>query len=276
MITSGGAIPNWQNCARERLGQIIDEAWPNAGMALVKLFADAEFSERYGSVAGTTAKRRLDWLLDATRGDYTVDFAQIGGDNGLKEIMADIAPRYSHFKEIWGSDCGFNAQFQDSHLYPVWGGAPNHSNQVGHFLSSVDASLLDQWLPGNFGLRSLIGHEKAGDENQITEQGQMVTAGDYLDWVMAVEADERGDETNRDIYLMAILNNGNSNEVDRIPYQGAVPGRLGNSLQDLRLSLKGYRFAKWIQTNGFRPSVSAAIWLKTQLGIASVRITGPR
>ncbi|MBP7693003.1 MAG: hypothetical protein KA764_13860, partial [Anaerolineales bacterium] len=118
MITSGGAIPNWQNCARERLGQIIDEAWPKAGMALVKLFADAEFSERYGSVAGTTAKRRLDWLLDATRGDYTVDFAQIGGDNGLKEIMADIAPRYSHFKEIWGSDCGFNAQFQDSHLYP--------------------------------------------------------------------------------------------------------------------------------------------------------------
>jgi len=107
----------------------------------------------------------------------------------------------------------------------------------------------------------MIGHEKLGDRSaSVLEQIKATTNADIQHWYNAVVADEKGDIMTRDSELWAILNfqpSVNFGDVD--------PNRVGNSIQDLRLNLKGYRFYLWIQENGTRHPSWAAFWLTQNL-----------
>lgn len=109
------------------------------------------------------------------------------------------------------------------------------------------------------GVRAIIGHEKSGDGNEIA-QIQDATDIDIELFYQAVAADERGDYKSRDQILWKIM---------AFPPEvriGSVTTRGGNSLQDFRLSVKGFRFALWMEQYGDLPPIIAARWLRHNLG----------
>jgi hypothetical protein len=180
-----------------------------------------------------------------------------------------------HFAIPFGDDIGFAPVFRDQQLYEkVWDLKPEESNQVGHFLTAVSVSYdmgyaFFEWVTGeSWVVRSdlmvIIGHEKVSDEGfapkVFWDQYWSTTEDDIQRWHAAVEADRRGDSATRDQELWAILNFGPD-----IEFEGADPKRLGNSLQDLRLSLKGYRFSRWVWGNASTSPEEAAIWLRRNL-----------
>ena len=151
-------------------------------------------------------------------------------------------------------------------MYPQWYG-PNTeklSNQVGHFLTAVDVTY--NWW--NIGL--LIGHEKVadgskeGDQYWVSQYNNIsyafVTTEEFNMFYGAVQYDEQGIYNKRDELLWAILNF----DEDVNPVE-VSSNRDGNSLQDFRLSLKGYRFAKWVRENKNTPPAFASSWLRLNL-----------
>jgi len=203
-------------CARQRLFEIIfAETKNNGALALARTFEDKELYDVWGNVAGRTSARRLEWLLDTTR-DYP----------GIP----------THFAFDFGSDCGFREEFQDSQFYPIWyPGQGRVSNQVGHFLTAVSITY-NYW---NIGL--IIGHEKVPDSDTFENFTSyiFVTDREFKMFYDAAKYDEQGEHEKRDDLLWRILNF----DPD-VPYEDVSEIRDGNSLQDLRLSLKDYRLAK--------------------------------
>ena len=126
---------------------------------------------------------------------------------------------------------------------------------VPQFLSAVDISKF-----GKTGIRLMIGHEKEGDTEGHLKQIQSVTDVEYLYWNAAVTADEGNRVQRRDYYLWLIL------DFDKeIQFGGIDKYRVGNSLQDLRLSLKGYRFHHWVKENYGSSPWFAGLWLRRNL-----------
>lgn len=243
-------------CARQRLDEINSQANNNAALVLVHIFEDDELTNMWGGTAGRTSASRLEWLLKVTR--------------GLPNTSLPILPM--HFNIGFGSDCGFREELRDSQLYPVWYSEdPNYpnepqydSNQVGHFLTAVSITYY-HW---DIGL--IIGHEKVPDGNSADATLQdkfrnyfsyvSVTTQEHHMFRDAVTYDEQARYDQRDELLWAILNFDNN-----VGYGGVSPVRDGNSLQDFRLSVKGYRFAHWIQGNSNMHPSFAASWLRTNL-----------
>ena len=250
---------------------------PNAGERLFQLLED-DFD--IGSVcAGTTAGDRLEFVLDLTRG-FNSDTSSLG------------LP--VQFGVEFGGDCGLAEEFRDSKYYERYDpwrlfakGKANLTNQPGHFLTAVSLAYLGPGAAALLGspdvipdylshlsfddyvaLGLVIGHEKLSDARNgrgafdtittAVQQYLSVYNGDIVDFLTAINADERGDKQGRDALLEEILN---------IRTEREQENRVGNSLEDLRLSLKGWRFGKWVQANRSVSHRSAALWLRSNIGI---------
>lgn len=109
----------------------------------------------------------------------------------------------------------------------------------------------------------IVGHEKYRDRGRSTPselqnsqlQYNTVALGDLELFMLAINADRPGSYRERDYLLIEILGFG-----DRPP-----PGRYGNSLQDFRLSLKGWRFGVMIKNGQIRTTRQAAQWPENNL-----------
>jgi hypothetical protein len=135
-------------------------------------------------------------------------------------------------------------------------------------------------------LKLIIGHELLPDDVQNGTIGDAVATwshqyyqvtGTHIDlFLQAVEADRRGE--NVDQYLSVIFqggrnNAGQANDPDD-PKCQSKPSQnpnclwgLGNSMHDLRLSVKGYRFGEEIRTGTIGTRSQAANWLRRELGM---------
>jgi len=254
--------------------EIVNEEKPNGVNALIKLFNDSELYTKWGSYAGRTNQTRLIWVLNVTRGS-----GQGGGPEYIpgikwknlpKELIDDLlvcgmAPLQLGID--FGGDNGFSSEFQDQKFYQDsdrWNSPGHLSTQVQHFLTAVAQSFpfsSINHLGQNLGLRAIIGHEKIDDRtNSEWAQIQSTKDSDIDHWFNAIEADKIGDKAQRDSELWAILNFGSE-----IAFGDVDPNRFGNSLQDLRLSLKGHRFYTWIQQHKSGSPNQAASWLAQTL-----------
>jgi RHS repeat-associated protein len=249
-IDPSGLDPNCpahrpEYCAWQRLGEIIEGTSGDSFEALFRAFEDRELTERWWLSAGRTSGGRLEWLLRVTR-------------KGLLNIKIPFGD----------NDCSLNPLFRDQAFYDKewesWYGGQT-SNQVGHFLTAVSSA---QW--GWTGRRFAIGHEKMSDKpiegmdsiEHLRRQYQSVTEEDINLWEKAIDADGVGDYDLRDDLLWQILS------FEDVARDGVSENRPGNSLQDLRLSLKGFRFNSWIRKirNYYSQPRRAGIWLRDNLG----------
>lgn len=245
-----------------RLEDIIASTAPHGTAALVRVFADDDLA-RLG--AGATSGARLDWLFAVTRGRE--------GQPAVPGLQMKID---------FGDDADLAAQFRDSQFYPRWpqkGGKP--SNQVGHFLTAVALAYYPAYDLFDVGLRLMIGHEKSSDEqgrrpDAVISLTQMlsVTPADLAAFREALALDVQADEAagearaallrRRDERLWSILQFGPG-----VAFGDVAETRSGNSLPDLRLSLAGCRFARWVLAHGDTPPGDAARWLRAHLLFAN-------
>jgi len=222
----------------------------------------------------TPAQERLEFVLWAThtrQADGTIDES-----------------RTVHFGIRYG-DGGFASQFRDRDVHP------DSSNQVGHFLTAAhigyDSSKIGISLPlvtviggmpqvhqiqiGGYqaGLACLVGHELmadgSGDIDQcaaallpayyrpdLNESGYMSALDLYR---LAKVYDRAGNTLMRDCTLYSIV---------RLPEKrsgSSHDNRSGNSIQDLRLSLKGDNFGQAIKYGSIRGLSDADQWLSATL-----------
>jgi RHS repeat-associated protein len=250
-------------CAWSRLVEIVEEEYPNGAEALFRLFEDKELLGIWGDYAGRTSSRRLEWILSSTQG---------GHGEGVAQYLGLFVPL--QFGIEFGNDCGFAKEFRDTHLYPQWGLPRSASNQVGHFLTAVALTYYTTWRK-TFGLSFIIGHEMFSDEGLNNQMKQVTVRLDdeYDHWFAAVKFDEQGIYSERDKELWSILNfqpilDPETGKLVEIQFGDVDPNRRGNSLQDLRLSLKGYRFALWVLDNKNVTPLKAGKWLRKNLGSA--------
>jgi RHS repeat-associated protein len=189
---------------------------------------------RTDQLRGSTAQERLATILDHTRlfpGLYTA-----GG-----------------FGET-----GLNVDFQDGYLYEqYWGG---ETRQVGHFLTAAAfgyraSQYSDPW---EFLTRFAVGHEIVGDQGaplSWTRQFLAATPEARNLFRQAIEADAAGRHELRDEYLRQIL------ALNSAPLEV----RRGNSLEDLRLTVRGWRFGQMVAMGQFASLEEAAQWLNDNL-----------
>jgi RHS repeat-associated protein len=170
---------------------------------------------------------------------------------GFGDIVAGTATR-THFRGIGAArgDTGFAGEFRDDYWYQdYWGGSNPESKQVGHFLTAVDMGTHGGWV------HSIVGHEQAGDSQLgLAHQLLSPSATDKAHFRAALALDESGYYAERDAHLMAILD----------PNQhGSLSGRKGNSLEDLRLSARGYRLGQMITggSPGMQTNKDVANWI---------------
>ena len=195
--------------------------------ALVEMF-------RADQLRGDTAQDRLATILDHTRlfpGLYTA-----GG-----------------FGET-----GLSAQFQDGYLYQrYWGG---ETRQIGHFLTAAafghraaQHSNFEEFLT-----QLAVGHEIVGDQGAPVSwfrQYFAATPEARELFRQAIVADAAGSYDLRDDYLRQIL----------ALNSGPLANRQGNSLEDLRLTVRGWRFGQMIAAGQFASREEAARWLEENL-----------
>jgi hypothetical protein len=230
-----------KECAYERMIEIIRETEPDRAEALIRLFEDDELFNTWGNTAGRTCDRRLKWVLNAT---------------------GSVAFLPLHFIDEFEGDCGFFEGLQDDHFYrQVWDPDAPPSNQVGHFLTAVDMTY-NRWAIG-----FMLGHEQYHDLDFFRNNFSYlwVSTEDIDRWYAAAEYDEQGLPGKRDEELWAILH-----FKPTTPFESVEPNRQGNSLQDLRLSMKGFRFAQWIRENKSAHPDMAGSWLRLQLKLPSL------
>jgi hypothetical protein len=235
-------------CARQRLFEIVNAETANNGvLALARSFEDKELMNYWGDYAGKTSGSRLEWILKVTQGS--------DNPNSPQGILAHTLHLPVYFALYWGSDCGFSSELQDSHLYPEWGLLPSASNQVGHFLSAVGITYY------HWNIAAIVGHEQTTDSSPLNYVSYITVSDEDMNhWYAAVKYDEQGSGEKRDDELWPILHFD-----DSIKPGNVVSKRQGNSLQDLRLSIKGYRFALWVENNRSTLPVVAGAWLRAEL-----------
>ena len=107
-------------------------------------------------------------------------------------------------------------------------------------------------------LRLIVGHELLGDVGGISaniKQYNAATNYHVNEFIQATAYDVAGDNLQRDMHLENILYSNPTN----------LKSRPGNSLEDLRLSLKGWRFGHEIKVGLIGSSQNAALWLRSNL-----------
>ena len=252
--------------------EIVRESSSNV-LALIRLFEVDGFP-------GDDAKGRLQWILIRTasfRGSY-LQFAWFPpGDAGFCDELAD--ERFYTDERYWGE----------------WTG--EETRQMGHFLTAValgfnpegayyQAHIIDFLFdklpraadpeafqfepvppfpsdPETYALSLIVGHEMIGDQPgsgqlwAIPEQYYAATAEARTLFLKAVEADKDRRYWERDNLLQPILGFSEDAIHD--------PRRIGNSMQDLRLSVKGWRFGQEIRNRDIGTRQQAANWLRREI-----------
>ena len=248
--------------AEQCLVRLIRGCAPDGAAALFRVFDNEELSALGG---GSTSAARLAWLIRTTTGrPHTLP-------------VPGMCMKY-----YWGNDAGLAEEFRDSQFDARWQAAGmkqpfGGSNQIGHFLTAAALTTLPLFRPLQLGLRLIIGHEKRSDQPPHVPETVVTVlqcfAARQVDLVLfrrAVVLDMELDtgsgaqaanlRNDRDHLLWQIIAFD-----DSVPFDGIDLRRTGNSLQDLRLSLKGHRFAVWIAAHGETPPSEAASWLRKQL-----------
>jgi hypothetical protein len=266
-----GDCPWWdllcQWKAKRRLEELIKQANGNGAEAIISIIGDP-------NLPGQNAQKRLDWVLRNTRGGL-IRQGKYQGHSG-----SGWTP-LGQFKYHFGLDDGLATSFQDSWLYCEWDKEPNEtcnnpktvekyrpkSNQIGHFLSAVD--MADR---GDFGLRLTVAHEKWGDAGWGQVQQLLATVvpdgikqpihldifGRHITIPNPLKKYDLSDSlthwSEAQTYDLLYLETGDfryrqlrDQELRRILGDTSslrAPERKGNSLQDLRLSLRGFEFNK--------------------------------
>jgi hypothetical protein len=246
--------------------------------ALIRLFDDSELYYSWGNWAGRTSIARMNWILLSTRGsgagggpEYdpglpkNLKYAAYNNEVLNDALVCGFLP--FQFGIDLSGETGFAADFQDQGFYNgPWNSSGHVTTQVQHFLSAVALSapfnaVNIRYFDLEHGIKTIIGHEKLSDRTSSEEDQINATTDTDLDrWYRAANADANGDIATRDAQLWAILKFGSD-----IDFGAVDPRREGNSLQDMRLSLKGYRFFLWVKENGSTQPSSAASWLRLNL-----------
>ena len=191
---------------------------------------------------GQSAGGRLRWLLRATA-------------TGLPGMQMGLFP---------ADDSGFKSELADGRFYDnpkVWAGLlppeARNTSQVGHFLIAVGLAY-NPW-PKSVALRLIVGHEKLGDRLFFGFVRQYFRARleDRRLFMDAVVFDEAGEVKRRDLALQQIFGGPGEARPD--------PQRIGNSVPDLRLSVKGWRFGRAVRGGAFSTRAEAAAWLRREL-----------
>lgn len=229
-----------------RLNEIIEETGDNRLNTLLAFFTDPTIAELSSS---SLARDRLYLLLEVTS----------------KNPLLGTHVRTQFGIDALAGDGGFAPEFQDQEFYRiVWNKGPEYlSPQVAHFLTAVN---LADFELGGTGITFMIGHEKFSDDKKVGDFSRLleafaVTPVDIRLFLQAVDAHEVGDAQQRDALLWDILE-----MKPTTPFGHVEDERVGNSLQDLRLSLMGYVFNKWLDSNPDASSQEAANWLNENLG----------
>ena len=223
-IDSNGCQPTSLTPNQQRFRDIFTQNQGNAARTLIQAFTDNGFAERR-SWGASGASTRLETILDLTQTHRPDSF------------WNTLIPNLLHFgPAITGTgDVGFRPELRDSHLHP------GSSNQIGHFLTGVDAGLhifqmQFSLAPTSSGSalisRAIVGHELIPDTRHSIPR--------------AVWAPSAGDVTN-------FLN-------DRLDLININPSQSGNSYQDLLLTRIGYGFAINMANGRFRTQPEAARW----------------
>lgn len=217
-----------------RARALVEQA-PSNVAGLLSLFAEP-------GLPGDTPLARLRWILKITASD--LPGMQMGlfpaDDSGLREELAD--GRFYQDPNYW-------ARF----IKPE----QRRTKQMGHFLTAAGLRL-NRW-PALVKLNLIVGHEKIGDRLFFTFARQFLqaTAGDRRRFLAAVAADRAGDEGRREALLSAIFHSAREALPD--------PRRIGNSLADLRLSVKGWRLAEEIERGDLATRAAVAAWLRREV-----------
>ena len=189
-----------------------------------------------------SAEDRLLQILKETRGAGQTDWP-------IADAIAGWLTR-THFRGVGGipGDIGFAQEFRDDHLYTdVWGFDEPTSRQTGHFLTAVDMGYHEGWI------HSIVAHELHADPGAgVFIQLGLPTTADILNFRAAMEADERGFGGLRDAALSLVLN-----EAQR----GPVAERQGNSMEDLRLSIRGWRLGAMVANGQLGTNKDLANWI---------------
>ncbi len=141
----------------------------------------------------------------------------------------------------------------------LWGIAQPASRQLGHFLTAVRMGYQQNEIIRLAYLYAIVGHEQRSDGTGFVGQAiglanQSITpsSADIFAFRVAVEQDISGASTARDATLQTI-------------YAPSVHGnpaeRTGNSMQDLRLSVRGWRLGALVRQGGITTSQELANWL---------------
>lgn len=219
---------------RERARALVDAA-PSNVEGLIRLF-------EVDDLPGQTAAGRLRYLLRLTASGLPgMQMALFpADDSGFKPELAD--GRFYHSPNFW------------ARLLPP---EARETSQVGHFLIAVGLAY-NPW-PKSVALRLIVGHEKLGDRLFFGFVRQYFTARLEDRWLFmdAVALDEAGNAAGRDAALQKIF--GGPGEAKR------DPKRIGNSVPDLRLSVKGWRFGRAIRNGQITHRAEAADWLRREI-----------
>jgi RHS repeat-associated protein len=207
---------------------------------------------QYVRSLNTTAISDLDALVTM----FTTD--KLSGDT-VQERFTTISRRTASVPGFLYTSGGFgeaglNGDFQDGYMYEqYWGGK---TNQIGHFWTAVvyGSRASQSLFQEEFLMRLAVGHEMVGD-HRFVRQYFSATGGALDLFRQAIEADILGDYESRDDYLSQIL----------MMKGGNLEDRKGNSLEDLRLTVRGWRFGQMIATGQFASREEAAQWLNDNL-----------
>ena len=194
-------------------------------------------------IGNDTAPRRLKRLLDET--------------SSVKGRIRNVARlNFGGFAKKRG-DKGFRRELADGYYYEnFWGGK---TQQTGHFLTAVNMGYnpgILEWLYND----SMVGHEIMSDEPSINypkgirnlRQVTVATDNDIESFQRAISFDEAGFHFLRDAELNMIL--------DTIVH-GGVQNRVGNSMEDLRLTVRGVRLGRLVYRGELQTNKHLANWI---------------
>ena len=266
-------------------GETIVQGSPSIVLALIRLF-EADH------LPGDSAQERLQWILNQQAAyGITKTYVQFGsffplGDSGFCKELAD-------------------QRLYDQYWADIIRTKDPKTEQIGHFLTAVQlgfnpegayyiSKLFDglfNKIPGGIKLSAMeshtllpipadaeanalnliVGHEFIGDgqgfeQMDIVPQQYFVATEEARNkFRQAVILDRLGNDQLRDIILRDMLI-----ETDaRFRDQDAVPERIGNSMQDFRNSVKGWRFGQEIRNGTITSNIDAAMWLRREIYDAS-------
>jgi RHS repeat-associated protein len=157
----------------------------------------------------------------------------------------------------WRGDAGFRSDFQDEYVYTKRGYAAPYSKQIGHFLTAVNMGKGGVG-PEKLRMQNIMAHELTGDLEGSAAIGSIL-------WQLGQPA--RGSAA---VFTRAV----NSYEAGDIAAMKTDLGKwfeersssgLGNSVEDLCLSVAGWSLGRQIRDSVLRTNQDVAIWMAEHL-----------